>query len=221
MNVSALSMLSDFHKSYKEICKLTAEKKEKTRKVEEKIAKYKSENKPELEDGSINPNYSLSKFEVELGKIKAEYDAAVKPLREAMSPAQKLVDKDMYYAYAVSMTKGSLSSTGSIKVPSKKGDVTYTVKQSYQAQVLEFLRSLGLLVDNKTAMEKCAKSLAFRCGGMLKDNNGNYLKLRNVSGFNQIMILAFLQYAIVDRKALIVNEDNTLSRNIPTEEAVA
>ena len=190
MNTTTLSILSDFHKSYKEICRLTAEKKEKTRKVQEEMEAYKANNKPELEDGSINPKYSLSKFETALGKIKAEYDAAVKPYREAMSPAMKLIDKDMYYAYAVSMAKGSLSSTGSVKVPSKKGDVTYTVKVSYQAQVLEFLRNLGLLVDNKTALEKCAKSLALRCGGMLKDNNGNYLKLRNVSGFNQIMIPA-------------------------------
>ena len=219
MNTSILSILSQYHIAYMAICEYSRQKKEALKKVEAEIEKYKSENKPELEDGSINPDYSLSKFEKEIGRITTWYEGVTAPLKEQQKPALKLVDSDCYYAYAVSMLKGSLSSTGTIEIPSKKGKTSFTVKKSYLQQVRKFLMDMGIDASNDTALDKCAKSLALRCGGMLKDNSGNYLKLRNQSGFNQIMILAFLQYAIVDRRSLIIKADNSLAINLGSTEA--
>ena len=223
INTTTLSMLSKFHIAYKAICEYSRQRKNYLKKVEAEIEKYKAENKPEREDGSMNPEYSLSQFEQKIGKVNAWYDRVTEPLKEDQKEAMSLVDKDLYYAYIVAMTKGDIASRGTITLTDNKGKVTgtYTATRSYKQQIREFLETMGLDADNQTALEKCAKSLSLRCGGMLKDNKGNYLKVRNLSGFNQILILAFLQYAIVDRRSFIINADNSLAINKGVQEVAA
>ena len=205
INATSLNMLSEYHKAYKAICALDAEKRDALKKNRTEMEDYMKTHDPEKDK-----NYSLEKFVKEEARIQAKYAEDVKPHKEAQKPALALVDSDIYYAYSVAMLKGTLSATG--KVSAGK-DKEFVVSTSYQKQIRKFLVDMGCSNLSDNTLTKAATAISIRCGGMMKDNKGDYLKLRSNSNFRHIVILAFLQFAISDRKALKVNEDNTLVKN--------
>ena len=231
-NITAetLEALSRYNVAYMKTCDLVARKKAETKtaiqKYESDVKEYKATTLAVLADGSVNPEYSLEKFDkekaAELARINAWFEAETEPLKEEFKPATKLVNKDIYYAYALTMQRGS-GSRGEYVVYDKDGNVKakYAVKQSFNALIAEFLRNMGCVTDNPKAIEKVAQNLANRCGGMRKANDKTYLKLQGTSEFRTKVVLALLQYVVLERKALIQNDDYTLRRNIPTENTEA
>ena len=210
INESALQALSSFHVAYKAICEYSRQKKEALKKVDSELESYKSTHDKSEKDYVDK----LAEFDRKKGAILNWYEDITKPLKEAQKPALSLVDVDVYYAYCVAMLKGNHSATGKLDISTKSEKKSYTVTKSYMRSVVEWLERMGCsALDNDTALKKVGQSLAIRCGGMMKDNKGEYLKLRNNSNFRSILVLAFLQYAIIDRKAIIVKADNTLVLN--------
>lgn len=205
---TTLNILSEYHIAYKAICEYDRQKKEQLKKIHAEQDEYVKTHDPEKDK-----TYSLEKFIQAEAKVQAWYKSVTDPLKEQQKPALALVDKDIYYAYSIAMLKGSLTSKGKLAI-GKTGEKTFEVGVSYQKQIEGFLVDMGCSNLTENTLRKTAQAIAIRCGGMMKDNKGEYLKLRNVSNFRNILILAFLQYAIIDRRALVVNADNTLSRNL-------
>lgn len=211
INPESLKVLSEYHVAYKAICEYNRQKRENSKAVKLELEAYKASHKKDEKDYVDK----LAEFDRKLAAIDAWYDRVTEPHKKAQKPALALIDKDIYYAYCVAQLKANSSATGKLDISTKSEKKSYIVTKPFSRSIEEFLVKLGAFnTDNSTALKKCADSIRMRCGGMVKDRDGGYLKLKSCTQFRDLVILAFFYFAITERKAIIVKADNTLALNM-------
>ncbi len=210
INPETLEKLSAFHVAYKAICEYNRQKRVNTKAVKAELEAYKSNHKPEEKDYVD----TLAQFDRKLAEINDWYEKVTEPYKKAQKPALDLIDKDIYYAYCVAQLKANSNALGKLDISTKSEKRSYTVTKSFGRSISDFLVRLGACnTENENALKKCADSIRTRCGGMVKDRDGGYLKLKSASQFKELVILSFFYFAITERKAIIVKADNNLALN--------
>lgn len=223
----SIEMLSQFHCAIFELRSWSDWRKAELEKVDEEIAATLEKRKKAIAEG-MTENEAISAYSVdslykEKTRIEKEYDTETKKHKTAMKEAQKMVDDNIYHAYVLCWRKGDLNAKGVYTVKKGKKTVDVSVDKSFKEYVKEFCTEIGCAnTENETAMDKFADVMRVRCsGGRIMSKGENYVAERSESQFKKFFMYNFLQYTIVDKGVITVNDDNTLSMTVYENEDTA
>lgn len=228
INNESMEVLSKFHVARAEILRLKEEKKADIEKIESEIAELKAKRTEAIEAGeeteSVVAKYDILPLHSKIASIENKFKEDCKPHQQAKKDAMSLIPTGIYHAYLLVMSTGNPASKGTVGVKrNKAGEVKESVKveKSLANLIKDFAQTIGLgNSENEYAIEKFATIMATRTNGMMKSNKGSdYIKVKSESQYKELFILSFLQYAIIEKKVVIVNEDNTLSMRDFSKEA--
>lgn len=223
INTESMEKFSNFHVATASLKSLREQYKSDKDKISVEIAKVvdarKTAKEKGMSDEDATAKFSLEPCYKKLNKLDEELKANCKPYNESKRDALKLLPVNLHYAYRLAMLKGDLNATG--KLVTKRDPKTNEVKEevtldkSLKCYVKDFLTAIGLDASNDTALTKFAQTMAVWTGGMMKSNKGeDFLKAKGASQFNELFMLAFLQYTIREKGIITVNADNTLSMTV-------
>lgn len=220
INEESMAKLSAYHVARAELIRLREEKKTAIEKVELQIEELKKARKEALENGE-NTDEIIAKYDIlplnnQINAINEKFKEDCKPHNLAKKDALKLIPDHIYHAYLLTMSNGNPSSKGTVVTKrDKDGKVKETVKveKTMATLIKEFANTIGLgNADNESAISKFATIMSTWTNGLIKTSKGeDYLKVKSESQYKEIFMLAFLQYSIIEKKVIVVNEDNTLS----------
>jgi hypothetical protein len=220
INEESMAKLSAYHVARAELIRLREERKTSIEKVEIEIEELKKARKEALEQGedtdTVIAKYDILPLTNKINAINEKFKEDCKPHNLAKKSALELIPDQIYHAYLLTMSTGNPSAKGTVVT---KRDKDNKVKESVKVDktmatlIKEFATTIGLgNADNESAISKFATIMATWSNGMIKANKGDdYLKVKSESQYKEIFMLAFLQYAIIEKKVIIVNEDNTLA----------
>lgn len=190
---------------------------------EEAIEKAKKNRQTDI-DAGLPVDEAVRKWPTEehytaISALEEAYKKACEPHKKAQKAAYAMIEDIMYYSYVLAMQKGDCGATGKLTVKKGKDEVIYTFDKSFKGYIADFLEKIGCYTDNATALGKFADVMKTRTAGVVKSNkDGEYIKAKSPSQFKELFVRAFLQYVIVDKGVVTVNDDNTLSMTVfPTE----
>lgn len=148
--------------------------------------------------------------------LEAKYKKDCEPHNKAKKEAMSLLNDTLYHSYVLSMQKGDLSAKGKLVIQKKKSSEEYTLDKSFKGIICDFLDTIGCRnQDNATALDKFAQTMSIRTSGMVRNSKGeDYIRVKSASQFKEIFMLAFLQYTIVEKGVITVNDDGTLSMTV-------
>ena len=224
INSASIKTLSDFHVAHVELRKLNDEKKSALEKVEEKIAKIKEERQKAVDGGMSADDaiiaHSFEEAFTERNTIIAKYDEESKPHKDAQKKALEMLPNNLYYAYVLAMRKGDLSAKGVLTIKKKKESIEYKLEKSLKGYVRDFAEEIGCSnTENETAMEKFAQTMSVRVSGnRILSKGDEFVGEKSASQFNKLFMYNFLQYVIIEKGVVVVNDDNTLSMKVYEEE---
>lgn len=219
INTTSMEKLSAFHYAIMELRRLREEKKSEIEKVEKQIEELKEDRKKALEKGA-SVDEVVAKFDIlpltnKISAIEEKFKKDCEPHNKSKKSAMELIPTDIYYAYLLVQSTGNPSAKGTVVTKrDKDGKVKESVKVEKTLCVLikDFANTIGLgNADNESAISSFATLMATRTNGMIKSSKGeDYIKVKSENQYKEIFMLAFLQYAVIDKKVIIKNEDNTL-----------
>lgn len=212
INNVTINALSTFHVAIIEAKKASKAHSEKNKALNEELEKQIAKRDEAIKSGKT-PEEAINEFSVELiyKKINAEnerYKKAMKALNDDKKEGYSLLSDALYSSYLLAMKRGDFNATGKLK------DVS--VEKSFKALVKEFLTGIGCDAENNTALDKFVNTMVVRVAGMKKASatSDDYVVSKSKRQFNELFLLCFLQYTIVDKGVITVNDDNTLSMTI-------
>lgn len=225
INAESIETLSRFHVAHVELRKLNEWKKSEIEKVQKGIEEVKEARKKDMESGisadvAIS-NHSLEDWLIKQNNILSEYDEKSKPHKDAQKEALKMLPDNLYYAYVLAMRKGDLSASGTLTTKKGKNSVEIKVEKSLKNYIKDFSETIGCAnTDNDTAMSKFAQTMSVRVSGNRVVNKGEaFVSEKSASQFNKLFMYNFLQYVIIEKGVVVINEDNTLSMRVYDETA--
>lgn len=213
INEKAMDSLSTYHKSYQTLRELRSEYKKDMDAFSIEESKILENRKNDLEAGlptdEVIRKWSLEEVQTKIRARKVKLDKECEPFNKSKREALNLIDNELYNAYIVSMKKGSFSATGTTIV----GNKIYNSSKSFTEMISNFLNDIGALgQDNATALNKFVQIMAVRTSGMIKCSKGDdYIKVKSSSQFKELFMLAFLQYTILEKGVITINDDYSLS----------
>lgn len=219
INNESMEKLSAFHYAIMELRRLRTEKRSAIEKIEKQIEELKESRKKALEQGEsveeVVVKYDILPLTNQISAIEEQFKKDCEPHNKSRKSAMDLIPSDIYYAYLLVMENGNPSAKGTVVTKrDKDGKVKETVKveKTMNALITDFANTIGLgNAENESAITKFATIMATRTNGMIKANKGeDYIKVKSESQYKEIFMLSFLQYAIIEKKVIIVQEDNTL-----------
>ena len=225
INVDAMEKLSAYHKALSELKIIRATYKKEKERLEAEEA-HVLKNRDEAMKNGMSLDEAISKFPTEIihaqiRSAKNKYDEDSKPHNEAKKKAMALLDNSLYYSYQLCMTKGDLSATGVLNLKKGKKSESIKIDKSFKGIIADFLSKIGCKnQDNDTALNKFADVMRVRTAGVIRSNKENtYIKMKSASQFNEIFMLAFLHYTIIEKGVITVNNDNSLSMTVYPDNA--
>ena len=226
INAEAMETLSAFHVAHVELRKLAESKKAEIEKVEKQIEEIKEARQKDIDSGiSVDvaiSNHSMESVLAERARIEAQYEKDTKPHKDAQKEALKLLPNSLYYAYVLAMKKGDLSASGKLTIKKGKNDTDITVEKSIKGYIKDFATSIGCSnTENDKAMDKFAQTMSVRVSGNRIISKGEeYVGEKSASQFNKLFMYNFLQYVIIEKGVVVINEDNTLSMRVYENDTV-
>lgn len=215
-----MANFSVYHKAEMSLRKLAEDFKEEKSKTLAKIEECKNNRKAALEKGEkledVLVKFDLLPLDNELRALENKYKEDCKPHKETQKTVLSLLNENMYYAYLLASKKGDLSAKGTVVTKrDKNGEVKETVKleKSLKGYVTDFLNEIGAgNSENESAIDKFAQYISVNVSGMRTVNKGdNYAEEKKERQFTKLFMAVFFQYAIIEKKIFVVNEDNSLS----------
>lgn len=220
INAEVMNKLSAYHVAYTELKSLRSKYNSDKAELQKEEKKIMENRKIDLDAGlpsdEVTAKWSIEKVHAKMRALELEYNKACEPLNEAKREALKLLNNDLYYSYVLSMQKGDLSAKGKLVIQKKKSSEEYDLQKSFKGIICDFLDTIGCRnQDNATALDKFAQTMSIRTSGMVRNSKGeDYIKVKSASQFKEIFMLAFLQYTIVEKGVITVNDDGTLSMTV-------
>lgn len=202
INAESLSKLSDFHVAMINIDATNKEYKDKKDAVNEKLNTMLENRQNDLDAGiptdEVVRKWDVAPLNKELRKLAEEQKKALEPYKTAYKEAMSLLPDSLYEGYEQAMSNGNMSKLTSAIHP--------------------FLIEIGCITTESTT-SKFAQVMSIRCSGARKASGkskaaGNFISNKKENQFKEIFMLAFLQYVIVDKGVVTINEDNTLSMTV-------
>lgn len=217
INAESMKKLSTYHVAYLELKNLRESHKAEMDKLEIEENKILENRKNDMEAG-IPRDEAISKWSIEdvhakMRKAEIQYKKDCEPHNKNKKEALGLFPDDLYFAYVLSMQKGDLSAKGTLTIQKKKTSEEHKLDKSFKTIIADFLDTIGCKnQDNDTALGKFAQIMSVRTAGMVRNSKGeDYIKVKSASQFKELFMLAFLQYTIIDKGVITVNNDGTLS----------
>ena len=220
INENAMIHFSSYHYAYQTLKALRTEYRANLDLLEKEEEKLLENRKKDIEAGLPEEEtvrkWSTEEVHKKMRALKFQFDKDCEPLNEQKKYALSILDERLYYSYALCMQKGSLSATGTYTIKRKKSTEEYKIEKSYKAIIRDFLNEIGCKgQDNDTALEKFAQVMSIRTSGMIKCSKGeDYVKVKSANQFKELFMLAFLQYVIVEKGVVTINEDQSLSMTV-------
>ena len=224
----SMGKLSAYHVATIELKKLSEEYKENNKKLVEERDAIIENRKKALEEGrsieEVAVEFDVVPVDNKIRALKNKYDDDKKPHAQAQKKALSILNENMFYAYMLASKKGDLSAKGSITIKKGKKEVTVNLDKSLKSYIKDFLVEIGAgNSDNDNAIEKFAQYMSVNTSGMRVSNKvDTYAEEKRELQYNKLFMAVFFQYAIKEKKVLVVNEDNTLAMrdfSKPVEEA--
>lgn len=196
----ALKTMSNMNASYRNILRINALYRDTIKTVKAEIDEVVKKRSKALEEGKtvdeVTALYPRVELDAKLRKLEDKRTEELKPYMDARKECIGEVEDSLYAAYVYAWTKGN-----SAVVPKHAtvtvGKSVFDVDKSYNQAIKDFAVNLGLGNTNKDAsVDKFAKAMLVRISGSVKDNSGDYIKVKNMSSFKEIVLLAFIQYAV-------------------------
>lgn len=201
LNQETISNMSEYHVAYKKLAELREQYRNDRDKIQSAINKKIADRDKELKRGSITADEAAEKYDVadlnrQLAALREQNRKDCKPWQESMRSSQKdLCPEYLFKGYELTMNKG---------------EMTHLNKACQK-----YLETIGATNPGGTAVSKFATQLAIWVGGKIeargKRGEGHYVVNKDERNFSKLFVLSLLEFLVVDRKVLIVNEDNTLS----------
>lgn len=197
----AISLLSAYNQATLVLRNLAVEHKAKEEELKDKLAGIIEERQKALDAGknidTVAEEFSLVDAEKAITAEAIAYKAACEPWRAAQRNARKLVPKDIYESYTAAYEKGQVA--------------------AYEADVKNFLSSLGISVPTTAQLNKVARQFVVRTSGARRANQkaaeqGHYITAKSKVQYSDIFMLAILEWLVTDKKVLKVLPDSTLVR---------
>ena len=197
-----LGIMSNYNVTCKKMIALAKKYKTDRKVIEKEIDTILEERKKAMDEGKsfdeAMKEYSISEKTVKLNALEIQYKKDREPLQKAIDVALEIIPDDSFEAYKEAMKKGELASL------TKKVD--------------GFLSGLGIITPEK-ATSKFAQIMSVRISGMrragAKDrDNGHFVSCKSEKEFKELFMCAFLEYVVVDKGVVDVNEDGTLSMHV-------
>lgn len=217
INNDSMGKLSSYHVATIELKNLSEEYKEAKKKLVEKREAIIENRKKALEQGTTVEEaaveFDLVPVDNELRALDNKYKDDKKPHTQAQKEALSILSENMYYAYLLASKKGDSSAKGSITIKKGKKEVTVVLEKSLKGYIKDFLVEIGAgNADNDNAIEKFAQYMSVNTSGMRVSNKLDvYAEEKREVQYNKLFMAVFFQYAIIEKKVLVVNEDNTLA----------
>lgn len=223
INAKSMVYFSTFHCSFQTLKALRNEYKSGMEKLQAEEAKILENRTHDIENGMPEEEaahkWSLEETYRKMRILKAWFDKESKPHNEAKKNSLAILPDNLYLSYILAMQKGDLSAKGTLTIHKKKSSEEYKLDKSFKGYILEFLEDIGCKgQDNDTALSKFVQIMSVRTSGMIKCSSGeDFIKVKTASSFNELFMLAFLQYVIIEKGVVTVNNDNTLSMTVYEE----
>lgn len=195
----AISMLSSYNQATLVLRSLAVEHKAKEEELKDKLTGIVEERQKALDAGesidTVSAEYSVVDAEKAITAEAIAYKAACEPWRAAQRNARKLVPKDIYESYQAAYEKGQIA--------------------AYEADVKNFLSSLGISVPTTAQLNKVARQFVVRTSGARRANQkaaeaGHYITAKSKVQYADIFMLTILEWLVADKKVLRVLPDSTL-----------
>jgi len=199
----AISMLSSYNQAVFELRKLSEKNKADKAVLEEKKNDLLDRRSKALEEGvsidKVAVQFSTVEVDNEIRALAEKYKADCEPWRAGQRNARKLIPKDVYESYKDAYAKGKIN--------------------AYEADVKNFLTSLGVQIPTPAQLNKLARLFVVRTSGARRAGSskaaeGNYISEKSKVQYGDIFMLAILQWLVADKKVLEILPDNTLVRKV-------
>lgn len=165
-------------------------------------------------------NTEIADLKKSSAKLELDYKKGLKTCAEYKKSSYDLIEDNMYYAYVLTMQKHSTSAIGTVKIKKgRKFEEAFLVEKSYKAMIKDFLTEIGCKgQDNDTALNKFTDMMFLSVNGMIRSNKSDeYIKIKSMNEFKELFMRAFLQYTIVEKGIISINEDYSLSMTVYDE----
>lgn len=201
ITTQAISMLSAYNQATLELRILAANFKESMDALQTKKDTILENRQIELDNGmsidKVAVEFSTIEVDNEIRALQEKYKKDCEPWRNAQRKARGLVPKDVYTSYKTAYEKGSIN--------------------AYEADVKNFLSSLGISVPTTAQLNKVARQFVVRTSGARRASakkaaEGHYVSEKSSVAYKDIFMLAILEWLVTDKKVLKVLADNTLVR---------
>lgn len=199
----AISMLSAYNQAVLILRDLADKYKEDNSALLDKKNQLLADRQTALDNGESIDKVAVKFSTVEIDKainaLAEKYKADCEPWRAAQRNARKLIPKDVYESYKNAYEKGSI--------------------KGYEADVKNFVTSLGVSIPTSAQLNKLARLFVVRTSGARRASSkkaaeGNYISEKSKVQYGDIFMLAILQWLVADKKVLEVLPDNTLVRKV-------
>lgn len=197
----AITMLSKYNQATLVLRNLADKFKEENSKLMEAKDKILEERQKALDEGKsvdqVTQEYSVIEADKAIKALNEQYKKDCEPWRNAQRDTRKLVSKDIYVSYTEAFAKGKLT--------------------AYEADVKNYLSSLGIQVPTAAQLTKIAKVFVVRTSGARRASSkkaaeGHYISEKSKVQYADIFMLAILEWLVTEKKVLKVLPDNTLVR---------
>lgn len=214
-----ISSVSDFSVARYQIRKLADVRNAEYAKADKKEAEIREAREKAMKDGMSADDaisrYPMTEADSIRNAAKEAYNKAVAPHNKNKVEAFKAVSDSVYWAYYLTIDKGTMDATGILRINKGQGTVEeHKVEKSFKSEIKDFLVSIGAsMTENETALNKCAEAFKTWTAGAVNDNksnNGQLLKAKGKNLFKEQFLRAFIQYG-VSRNYLVVNADHTVA----------
>ena len=217
INAPTMDKFSSYHIATLELRSLADVFKSKKAEIIKKRDEMLENRKKALENGesidTVAVQFDIVPIDNELRALENKYKEDCKPHKETQKECLKMLPDMVYYAYLLTSKKGDINAKGSITIKKGKKEETYKIEKSLKAYVKDFLTTIGAgNVDTESAVDKFAQYISVNVSGMVVANKGeDYAKEKKETQFGKLFMAVFFQYAIVEKKIMVVGEDGSLA----------
>jgi len=200
---NAISMLSSYNQATLILRKLANDYKEANSALLAQKDELLEKRDNALKEGAsidrVSVEFSTVDIDRQIRALSEKYKADCEPWRAAQRNARKLIPKDVYASYQDAYAKGKIS--------------------AYEADVKNFLASLGVQIPTTAQLNKLARLFVVRTSGSRrasskKAEEGHYISEKSKVQYADIFMLAILEWLVTDKKVLVVLPDSTLVRKV-------
>ena len=217
INATTLGMFSDYHKALAELEKLSNDFRDGKKALEKERTEILAKRQEDMEKGAtleeVAVKYDLMPVDNKRRALENAYKDNCKPHKDAMKKALEVLPNAMYFSYLLASKKSNTNAKGSITLTKGKKTEEVKVEVGFKDFVRDFLVEIGASnTDNDNAIAKFVDYLVINTSGMRSVTiEKGYADDKKEVQFKKLFMSVFFKYAIIDKKVLVVNDDNTLS----------